>query len=86
LTSPANILTINATATITRINDINGSHLNEICVVLPITLATDADSFNAAARPIMIAKKENRATIIPLLIPLKMASTIKTAKTISIII
>jgi len=74
------------TAIITIKKDRIGSHclpvLNECCS----QFATIYDSFMAAAMPIIIARKENTATIKPRLIPFITARTSSIKKIMSIII
>lgn len=62
---------------------IKGSHRFPILVFVPIYSAATAESFKAAANPIIKAKKENNPTIRPLRKPLKAAHTNKMKAMIS---
>ena len=70
----------------TKIKDKSGSHLVDANTLFFKYTATKTDNFNAAAKPIISASKENMPTIKPLLKPLNMASSMSKTKAISIII
>lgn len=72
-------LTSNTTTIKTTIKLKNGSHLEKLPDVFSNECATTAESFIAAASPIIKLKREKRPTTKPFLIPLKRA-TIKIIK------
>lgn len=85
LISLAPILINKTTATKTIINEISGNHFVEVDTLFFKYPATMAENFNAAARPIIKAIKENIPRINPLLKPLNMAKIITITKAVSII-
>lgn len=81
----AHHLTNKVTATITIIKDNAGSQRIPTLVLCCSHNATVADNFIAAARPMIMAIKENTANTRPFCKPLTIASTISIAKMMSII-
>jgi len=79
-TRPTNIMTTIKT----KIKDIRGSHFVAETTLCSKYLATTTESFKAAAKPIIIARKEKIPTTKPLRKPLKMAMTNTKIKIISI--
>ena len=81
-TKPTN----NTTAIKTSIKEISGNHLAKEPALSFNQPATITDNFNAAASPMMKARREKIPSIKPFLIPLNMASIITSTKAMSIII